>query len=279
MDNGSFQGVPKEELEISVPDDFEGIPILTEGVQEEILNPQKEEEEDPSGVVFELPGYGLKAFKDLQGLSGDSSAQGNSVRTSSGSSAPRESAADMAAILNRQAAKIHGRVPHRPGGNIPGQDEPAGEKMIIGISGEFAGESAPAPVQTPREPAVAGKFDDLLEFLEESIEQYHHYVSNIGRNGLAAANLGYFRDDIQEVLDMLKYEESITLRPYWEIIVKIDLELRAKAPIYVREVGYENFKQYQIVNDPPLTHWWWYLNRQVAPPVVQPKFWEIWKKI
>ena len=283
MDNQQFQEGPGGELEISVPDDFEGIPLLTEGVQEDILNPQKEEG-DPSGVKFELPGFGLKAYKDFQQLTKEASGEASpvSVENQDGgrvrSGEPAQSVTDMAAILNRQAAKVHGEAPKRPQGKAAEGVETTGEKMIVGISGQFAGGAAPRKTPPPKAPVVT-KFDDLLEFMEESIEQYNQYVTNIGRNGLAAVNLGYFRDDIQEVLDMLKYEQSLNLRPYWEIIVRIDLELRAKAPIYVREVGYENFKQYQIINDPPLTHWWWYLNRIVAPPAVQPKFWEIWKKI
>jgi hypothetical protein len=120
---------------------------------------------------------------------------------------------------------------------------------------------------------------EAVDFLDESIEQYEKYVENIGRNGLAAANLGYYRDDIQDMLDILKFEDTIDLATYWERITKIDLRLRMKAPMFVREIGYNNFKQYQIINDPPLTNWWWYLNRDVAPPLIEPKFWEFWKKL
>lgn len=158
--------------------------------------------------------------------------------------------------------------------------------MIIGLSGAYtAGSPAKDEEKKEKPPAKEGGAlsrkdkEDILEYLEESIAEYRRYVENIGRNGLAAANLNYYRDDIQETLDLIKYDDSLNLKEYWGEIVKLDLQLRAKAPIHVREIGYNNFKQYQIINDPPLTHWWWYLNRSVAPPVVQPKFWEFWKKM
>ncbi|MCD4785545.1 MAG: hypothetical protein K8T10_17120 [Candidatus Eremiobacteraeota bacterium] len=151
-------------------------------------------------------------------------------------------------------------------------------KMIIGLSGTFAGgdiHSADGQGKNKVDPDAR----EMLEYLQESINEYRKYVENIGKNGLAASNLNYYRDDIQDVLDLLKYDDSINLKEYWGQIVKLDIQLRAKAAIYVREIGYNNFKQYQIVNDPPLTRWWWYLNRNVAPPIIKPKFWEIWKKL
>jgi len=157
--------------------------------------------------------------------------------------------------------------------------------MVFGLSGVYAGGALPpqkSPERETERPAgrrSKSEVRELLEFLQESINEYSRYVNNIGRNGLAAANLNYYRDDIQEIIDFLKYDDSIKLKEYWGQIVKIDLQLRGKAPIHVREIGYNNFKQYQIVNDPPLTHWWWYLNRIVSPPIEGPKFWEIWKKI
>lgn len=224
-----------------------------------------------------------------------------------------DSVDDMTRILNMQAAKTFKEPPRKPGnlaqaqppGPPASQSPPAQPgvaaaegkpgsttppppaktqgKMIIGLSGSYIGAAPPQQPQQAqqrkkrREEKPPTGFEDLLEFLEESIEQYGVYVNNIGRNGLAAANLGYYRDDIQEMLDLMKYEEKVNLRPYWERILRLDMLLQAKAPAYVREVGYQNFKQYQIINDPPHTHWWWYLNRRVAPPVSEVKFWEIWK--
>ena len=154
-------------------------------------------------------------------------------------------------------------------------------KMIIGLSGAYAAGASVDSQQTNDETGeLSGQeVHELLNYLQESIDEYERYVENIGRNGLAAANLNYYRDDIQEILDYLKYDDSISLKDYYGRIVNLDIKLRAKAPIHVKEIGYNNFKQYQIINDPPLTHWWWYLNRNVAPPIIQPKFWEIWKKI
>jgi len=149
-------------------------------------------------------------------------------------------------------------------------------KMVIGLTGTFG----TGEIQAGRKKKkVDPEAKEMLDFLQESINEYRKYVENIGRNGLAAVNLNYYRDDIQDILDLIKYDDSINLKEYWGQIVKLDLQLRAKAAIHVREVGYNNFKQYQIVNDPPLIRWWWYLNRNVAPPIVKPKFWEIWKKL
>ena len=160
--------------------------------------------------------------------------------------------------------------------------------MVIGLSGNFSSGSgaasapaAPVEEEDEEENVSISKAEsrELLKFLQESINEYAKYVRNIGRNGLAASNLNYYRDDIQDVLDYIKYDKNVNLKDYWGEIVKLDLQLRGKAPMHVREIGYENFKQYQIINDPPLTHWWWYLNRMVAPPAAKgPKFWEIWKK-
>ena len=148
--------------------------------------------------------------------------------------------------------------------------------MVIGLTGTFG----TVEIQAGRKKKkVDPEAKEMLDFLQESINEYRKYVENIGRNGLAAVNLNYYRDDIQDILDLIKYDDSINLKEYWGQIVKLDLQLRAKAAIHVREVGYNNFKQYQIVNDPPLIRWWWYLNRNVAPPIVKPKFWEIWKKL
>ncbi len=161
--------------------------------------------------------------------------------------------------------------------------------MIIGLSGPVGGG---APITGQRSDESDGDVEEgdeikiseaekreLLKFLQESINEYAKYIKNIGRNGLAAVNLNYYRDDIQELMDYMKYDDKVSLKEYWGQVVKLDIQLRGKAPIHVREVGYENFKQYQIINDPPAANWWWYMNRLVMPPSVQgPKFWEVWKK-
>ena len=45
----------------------------------------------------------------------------------------------------------------------------------------------------------------------------------------------------------------------------------------VREIGHANFKQYQIINDPPKAYWWWWLNRVVKAPPPSPPSWMFWK--
>jgi hypothetical protein len=189
--------------------------------------------------------------------------------------ASRTKAKETARMLAEQVKQISPSGEHEilPGVTVPGT---ARSKI----------KRSPSKREITYEEKIAAKIDksvpkdlvDEIAFLVESIDQYEKYVNNIGRNGLAAVNVGYYRDDIQDIIDLLKYEEDLNLRPYWERIVRLDLQLRAKAPQYVREVGHENFKQYQIINDPPHVRWWWYLNRTVAPPIMQPKFWEIWKK-
>lgn len=161
--------------------------------------------------------------------------------------------------------------------------------MIIGLSGPVAGASVTGRRAEESESDEGdGDGDDiniseaekreLLKFLQESINEYAKYIRNIGRNGLAAVNLNYYRDDIQELMDYMKYDNKVSLKEYWGQVVKLDIQLRGRAQQHVREVGYENFKQYQIINDPPAANWWWYLNRLVMPPSVQgPKFWELWK--
>ena len=161
--------------------------------------------------------------------------------------------------------------------------------MIIGLSGPTSavGQGAQDSAFDHDEEAGDGESiniseaekRELLKFLQESINEYAKYIRNIGRNGLAAVNLNYYRDDIQELMDYMKYDNKVSLKDYWGQVVKLDIQLRGRAPQHVREVGYENFKQYQIINDPPASNWWWYLNRMVMPPSVQgPKFWELWKK-
>lgn len=250
-------------------------------------NPEK------SSMKFELPEIGKEALKYLEELEKDKTEEPEEEVSSPAQ--PVASADEMARILERQAAKTHEAPPKRQPdkqykkGDLKDNKEkkktapsPGGKKMIIGLTGAYAGGNpAAATGERKKQKKIEYPEDvrELIDFLEESIQQYQQYIENIGRNGLAAVNVGYYRDDIQDILDLLKYRDDVNLRPFWERIVKLDLQLRGKAPYYVREVGYDNFKQYQIINDPPLTRWWWYLNRNVAPPIEKPKFWEIWKKI
>jgi len=119
---------------------------------------------------------------------------------------------------------------------------------------------------------------ELLEYLEEVLEDYERYVINLGRNDLSASLMLYYRDEIQDILDEIKYEKELDLQEYWLKVRNLDELLRNNAEAVVNEIGYDVFKRHQITNNPPLSHWWWYLNRQAARPVPQPKLWEIWKK-
>ena len=119
---------------------------------------------------------------------------------------------------------------------------------------------------------------ELLDYLEEVIEDYMRYVENIGNNGMAATLLLNYRDEIQEILDELKFEKDLDLQEYWRKIRDLDEIVRQKQQILVNEIGYDSFKQYQIIQDPPLSHWWWYLNRLTAKPLPPNKIWEFWKK-
>ena len=68
------------------------------------------------------------------------------------------------------------------------------------------------------------------------------------------------------------------IREYRKKVVMLDNELRQKAQAYVNEVGHANFKQYQIINNPPLERWWWYLNKvTMGREEDKKKPWEFWK--
>ena len=101
---------------------------------------------------------------------------------------------------------------------------------------------------------------ESLEYLQEVMGEYDRMIHNIGKNGLSAAMLLYYRDEIQDTLHELRGMD-VDLRDYWYKIVTLDNMLRKLAHAFVTEVGHKNFRQYQIVNDPPHDHWWWYLNK------------------
>ncbi|MCL5038088.1 MAG: hypothetical protein M1269_13390 [Chloroflexi bacterium] len=118
---------------------------------------------------------------------------------------------------------------------------------------------------------------ELLAYLDEVIEDYQRYVFNIGKNGLAASLMLYYRDEVQDLLEELQYEEDLDLTDRWRRVGELDKLLRENQEAAVKEIGHNSFKQYQIVNDPPRSHWWWYLDRVTPAPEADKKFWEFWK--
>lgn len=118
-----------------------------------------------------------------------------------------------------------------------------------------------------------------FQYLLDVLEDYRRYVKDIGKLELAAPNLLYYRDEVQEGLQELQ-ARGVELKEVWRQVVELDNQLRARAQDVVMEIGHANFKQYQIINDPPLTHWWWFLNRVVAAPIQAPNppAWQFWKR-
>jgi len=131
-----------------------------------------------------------------------------------------------------------------------------------------------AAPEGPQDAEVA----ELLKYLDEVLHDYERYVGEIGNLGFAAPQLLYYRDEVQDLLEALSAEKGIDLQSRWKRIRDLDNAVRAKATELVREVGHPNFKQYQVVNDPPQTRWWWYLNRTTANPDPQAPAWQWWRK-
>ncbi len=120
---------------------------------------------------------------------------------------------------------------------------------------------------------------ELLKYLDEVLQDYQRYVGEIGRLGYAAPQLLYYRDEVQDLMEALEVEDGVDMKPRWARIRDLDNQVRARASDLVGEVGHANFKQYQIVNNPPLTRWWWYLNRTTANPEPAPRpAWQWWRK-
>jgi len=120
--------------------------------------------------------------------------------------------------------------------------------------------------------------EEAWSYLLEVVDDYERYIGQIGNLGFTAPNLLYYRDEIQEMLDEFGLDPRVDTREIWAKIRGLDLLMRARQVDLVAEIGHVNFKQYQIINDPPRTHWWWFLNRIVAAPPAPPRpFWQFWK--
>lgn len=138
-------------------------------------------------------------------------------------------------------------------------------------------EDTPAPPPPPPPVKVDPVTREVWDYLMEVISDYETFLGNIGQLGYSAPQLLYYRDEVQEFLDLLAGRHDINVQGAWAKVTELDTILRAKAQTLVDEIGHKNFIQYQIQNDPPRSHWWWWLNRVTAPPITPPKFWEFWK--
>lgn len=115
-------------------------------------------------------------------------------------------------------------------------------------------------------------------YLQEVVKDYERYLSDVENLGLAAPNLLYYRDEIQDLLDEFKGDPRVDFRGTWMKVKALDEFLRSHQAQVVRQIGHANFRQYQIINDPPRTHWWWFLNRVVPAPPPPAAWWQFWKK-
>ncbi len=132
--------------------------------------------------------------------------------------------------------------------------------------------------EKPGQPLDA-EVQELQDYLDEVLRDYERYVGEIGRLGYAAPQLLYYRDEVQDLMEALASEAGVDLKPRWQKIRELDNQVRGKTVELVREMGHANFKQYQIVNNPPQTRWWWYLNRTTADP--EPSkvpIWQWWRR-
>lgn len=128
---------------------------------------------------------------------------------------------------------------------------------------------------SPLDPATREAWDYLVEVVGD----YERYMTEIGNLGLAAPNLLYYRDEIQEGLDQFKTERRVDFRSVWERVKALDDYLRGRAEDLVKEIGHKNFNQYRIINDPPKAYWWWYLDRVTPAPPPAPPTWQFWRHL
>ena len=116
-----------------------------------------------------------------------------------------------------------------------------------------------------------------MEYIDEVFLDYTTMEKNKSKKGLERSLLMNYRDEIQDIMTELALNNR-DIREYRKKVVMLDNELRQKAQAYVNEVGHANFKQYQIINNPPLERWWWYLNKvTMGREEDKKKPWEFWK--
>jgi len=132
--------------------------------------------------------------------------------------------------------------------------------------------------EPPKLPPLNQDEKQAWNYLLDVIKDYARYLSDIENLGLSAPNVLYYRDEIQEMLEEFKGDPRVDFRGIWLEVKALDEILRANQEQLVKIIGHANFRQYQIINDPPRTHWWWFLNRVVAPPPPSPAWWQFWKK-
>lgn len=119
---------------------------------------------------------------------------------------------------------------------------------------------------------------EAWNYLLEVVRDYERYLADIGKLGLAAPNLLYYRSEVQDMLDDFRFDKRVDYGSVWVRVRALDEVLRTRQQEVVDEIGHANFQQYQIVNDPPRAHWWWWLNRVTKGPPPPPNWWQFWKK-
>lgn len=103
-----------------------------------------------------------------------------------------------------------------------------------------------------------------LEYLEEILDQYAHFVTNIGQNGLSANLVLHYRTELQEALTDLG--DRAPLESYWQQTVELDEELREKRDLLLKEIGLKNYRMERQQLAPPKEYWWWFLDAGLTDP-------------
>lgn len=218
---------------------------------ERLREQRSQKEREGTGALPPRPGSGSPSLARSQGAPVPSAPAGEGLPDD----AKRTLRAALEAFRQQQEAARPGYVAPAEAADDLGPDD-----------------GAPAPP-----PRSKKEIDEALEYLGDALENYGRFVTNIGENGFTAPMVLYYRDEVQELLDELM-AAGLDLQDHWLRTVELDDEVRRRAQDLVDEIGWANFKQYQIINDPPPKHWWWFLNRQTKAPPPPPPFWQFWKQ-